>query len=245
VLRHIVKWAQYAQGIGAARRRNVDQAIFKRLKPSAQPLVIFDVGANRGQYVQLALMQPAVIHAFEPSSGAFAELKTRFANTPNVVLNNFALGSKPGTQTLYYDVPGSELSSLYPRRISHHGHELNNTERVQVETVDRYCRTRAIERIDLLKLDVEGHELEILNGACQLFATGRIATVSFEFGGCNIDSRTYLRDFFEFFSAHDMRLARVTAFGRLQPIAKYDESLEQFRTTTFVAMLTATSPPSR
>ena len=241
MLRHIIKWAQYAQGIGAARRRNVDQAILRRLKYGAQPLVIFDAGANRGEYLQLALKQRAVIHAFEPSSAAFAELKARFAHTPNVVLNKVALGSKPGTQTLYYDVPGSELSSLYPRHISHHGHELKHTELVEIETIDRYCQTQNIERIDLLKLDVEGHELEVLRGAQQLFATGRIATVSFEFGGCNIDSRTYLRDFFEFFSAHHMHLARVTAFGHLQALANYDESLEQFRTTCYFATVDVNS----
>jgi hypothetical protein len=59
--------------------------------------------------------------------------------------------------------------------------------------------------------------------------------VSFEFGGCNVDSRTFLRDFFHFFAARRMQLARVTAFGRLHPIPQYDETLEQFRPTTFVA----------
>jgi hypothetical protein len=100
---------------------------------------------------------------------------------------------------------------------------------------------KGIEHIDLLKLDVEGHELEVLKGAQQLFASGRVATVSFEFGGCNIDSRTYLRDFFEFFSARHMQLARVSTFGHLQPIANYDESLEQFRTTCYFATVDVNS----
>jgi len=241
LLRHIVKWMQYAQGIGAARRRNVDQAVLKRLKPSPKTLMIFDVGANRGQYLQLALKQNALIHAFEPSSAAFAELAKRFASNSNVVLNNLALGSQPGTQTLYYDVPGSELSSLYPRHVAHHGHSLTHKEPVEVDTLDNYCVMKGIEHIDLLKLDVEGHELEVLKGAQQLFASGRVATVSFEFGGCNIDSRTYLRDFFEFFSARHMQLARVSTFGHLQPIANYDESLEQFRTTCYFATVDVNS----
>jgi hypothetical protein len=59
--------------------------------------------------------------------------------------------------------------------------------------------------------------------------------VSFEFGGCNIDSRTFVRDFFEFFGGFDMQFARVTAMGKLYRIARYEEGLEQFRTTCFLA----------
>jgi hypothetical protein len=68
-----------------------------------------------------------------------------------------------------------------------------------------------------------------------MFDRSQIAMVSFEFGGCNIDSRTFVRDFFHFFSARHMQLARVTAFGGLHPIRRYEEALERFRTTCFVA----------
>jgi FkbM family methyltransferase len=233
LLHQTAKLAQYGQGIGAAAR--ADKAVLKSLQPGRKPLTIFDVGANRGQYLQLALTQPAVIHAFEPSSAAFAALASRFAGRSNVVLNNLALGSEPGRRNLYYDVAGSELSSLYPRQIEHHGISLTNCEAVQVDTLDHYCHTRGIEHIDLLKLDVEGHELEVLKGAAQMFDRSQIAMVSFEFGGCNVDSRTFVRDFFDFFTFRHMHLSRVTAFGRLRRIPGYQESLEQFRTTCFVA----------
>jgi FkbM family methyltransferase len=170
-----------------------------------------------------------------PSSAAFRELAQRFGGRGNVLLNNVALGAEQGEETLYFDVPGSELSSLYPRRIEHHGHRMNESERVLVDTVDHYCATRAVDHIDLLKLDVEGHELAVLRGASRMFEGKKIAMVSFEFGGCDIDSRSYLRDFFEFFFGYGMRLSRVTGFGTLHPIARYGEALEQFRTTTFVA----------
>jgi FkbM family methyltransferase len=228
-----VKLTQYVQGIGAAAR--ADKAVLKNLKSRQPPLVIFDVGANRGHYLQLALKQPADIHAFEPSTAAFAELTKRFGGRRNVVLNNLALGSEPGQRTLYYDVPGSELSSLYPRKIEHHGHPLTQSELVPVDTLDHYCDVHGIEHIDLLKLDVEGHELAVLKGSSQMFGRAQISMVSFEFGGCNVDSRTFVRDFFNFFAARGMRLARVTAFGRLHRIPKYEEGLEQFRTTCFVA----------
>ncbi len=236
LLRQVVKLAQYGQGIG---RVQADKAALRRLKRSHPPLTVFDVGANNGQYLQLALNQLAgrlvSIHAFEPSTVAFEKLQRRFGHQSEVTLNHFALGSEPSVQTLYYDVAGSELSSLYPRKIDHHGISFSGSEQVRVETLDNYCASHGISHIDLLKLDAEGHELRIIEGAIHMFERAAIDLVSFEFGGCNIDSRTFVRDFFDFFARHGMKLARVTAFGKLYEIQRYEESLEQFRTTCFVA----------
>jgi FkbM family methyltransferase len=243
LLEKTVKLAQYAQGIGAAGKRDAraDRAVLRRLRRSrgGQPLILFDAGANRGSYIRLAQNvlsnRQIVIHAFEPSEAAFSALSAEFAPDSRIVLNNLALGSEAASMNLYYDVPGSELSSLYPRDIAHHGIQMIGKEFVRVETLDAYCQAHNITRIDLLKLDVEGHELEVLRGAAQMFERKQIAQVGFEFGGCNVDARTFLRDFFQFFVAHDMSLARVTAFGGLRPIPRYKEELEQFRTTCFVA----------
>jgi FkbM family methyltransferase len=238
-LQNAVKLGQYWQGIGCAGKANsaTDRAVLRELKGVGEPLVIFDAGANRGQFLQLALSEfgQSVIHAFEPSSAAFAELRQRFGAKSGVVLNNFALGSETSERSLYYDVAGSELSSLYPRRVEYHGHSFTGSEQVQVKTLDDYCAEQGVTRIDLLKLDVEGHELAVLNGALKMFERDAIDRVSFEFGGCNLDSRTFVRDFVEFFESRDMKLARVTAAGKLYPIARYEEGLEQFRTTCFLA----------
>jgi FkbM family methyltransferase len=237
LLRQTVKLAQYGQGIG---RVHADKAALRRLKAAADPLVVFDVGANRGDYLQLALTEVAnrefAIHAFEPSSAAFAELEKRFGGRIGVVLNNVALGNKLERETLHFDKPGSQLSSLYRRKLDHQGIQFTGSEQVRVDTLDNYCHAHSVRRIDLLKLDVEGHELHVLNGAAGMFERSAIGMVSFEFGGCNVDSRTYVRDFFDFFAVRRMRLARVTASGHLHPLPRYDESLEQFRTTCFVAL---------
>jgi hypothetical protein len=70
-----------------------------------------------------------------------------------------------------------------------------------------------------------------------------VRMVTFEFGGCNIDSRTYVQDFFYFFAAHGMRaMYRILPWGGLDPIPGYRETLEQFRTTNFLVLMGDTAP---
>jgi hypothetical protein len=85
-------------------------------------------------------------------------------------------------------------------------------------------------------MDIEGHELDALSGAKRMFDNKSIDIVAFEFGGCNIDTRTFFQDFWYFFSGINMRIYRVTPSGYLYRIDSYKEIQEQFRTTNFVAM---------
>jgi hypothetical protein len=89
-----------------------------------------------------------------------------------------------------------------------------------------------------LKIDTEGHELDVLNGALNMIKNKKTQIVTFEFGGCNIDSRTYFQDFYYFFKDNDMKnMFRITPSGYLAPIIKYKEIYEQFRTTNFLVVL--------
>lgn len=58
--------------------------------------------------------------------------------------------------------------------------------------------------------------------------------MTFEFGGCDIDTRTFLQDFFYFCLTHKMTMARITPSGYFRVIAWYREMHEQFRTANFV-----------
>lgn len=70
-----------------------------------------------------------------------------------------------------------------------------------------------------------------------MFAERRIKIVTFEFGDCNIDSRTFVQDFYYFFKSHGMSsIFRILPSGDLQHIKRYDETLEQFRTTNFLVL---------
>ncbi|MFN8245330.1 MAG: hypothetical protein U0T56_02965 [Ferruginibacter sp.] len=81
-------------------------------------------------------------------------------------------------------------------------------------------------------MDVEGHELSCLKGASTMIKNGAIDFIQFEFGGCNIDSRTYLQDFW--YLLHDQyNFYRIVKDG-LMPIEQYNERWEIFKNINFL-----------
>ena len=241
-----VSVSQFLMGVGSGSdvSSSGEAAIFALLKGRvAPPYCVFDVGANKGQFVKVILDNLATdqlsIHCFEPGLQTFASLTSAVGlqrRSGLVKLNNFGMGREVSEAVLHFDSAGSGLASLTKRKLDHYGIDFEQSEKVRIRTVDDYCAENAIGRIDLLKIDVEGHELDALHGAAGMFAADAIGLVSFEFGGCNIDTRTYFRDFFYFFEKVAMRIFRITPSGYLSPLDTYNESLEQFSTTNFVAL---------
>lgn len=208
------------------------------LKDRLSPVVL-DVGANIGLWTSalLTAAPDAKVFCFEPSSTAFAQLSARFEDSSRVRLINAAVGDECGTAELSADAPGSTLGSLYTRRLKHFGIEFDHCEVVQLLSLDGWCAEESVAP-DVLKLDIEGHELSALRGVRQ--ALSSIKVVQFEFGGCNIDSRTYFQDFFYFFEEAGFRLHRLGPKG-LDHVERYTELDEVFVTTNYFAQRICTS----
>lgn len=91
------------------------------------------------------------------------------------------------------------MGSLSHRDLNHLGIiEFNNEESINVITVEEYWKKLNGKKIDVVKLNIEGHELSAIREMGALIENVKI--FQFEFGGCNIDTRTYFKDFFNFFS---------------------------------------------
>ena len=132
---------------------------------------------------------------------------------------------------MFSDREKSGLASLYQRQLDYFGIDFSKKETVILSTIDNYCNENKIDRIDLLKLDVEGHELKILKGASQMLAKNKISNIQVEFGGCNLDSRTYFRDFWNLL--HEKFHIFYILRDSLLEIERYQETLEIFTTTNF------------
>jgi FkbM family methyltransferase len=199
--------------------------------------ILFDVGGHTGEYTEafLKVHPGGISHVFEPSRAHFELLKKRLGTQANVTLTRSALGASPGELPLFKDAEITGLASLTKRRLDHYGIAMDVAETVTVQTIDDVVTARGIDRIDLLKIDVEGHEMDVLKGAQRTFAARSIRLVQFEFGGCNLDTKTSVQDFYYFFRDIGFRLGVVRPTGRLKWLPKYDEFLEQYRTTNFVA----------
>lgn len=209
---------------------------FLALQPEAE-LVVFDVGANVGKYAQCILdnrSRNVSLFCFEPSRATFEQAQSNLALYENVELYNFGFSDEEATVPLFSNGVGSELASVYQRELAHHNITLNQVEHIELKTLDEFCQNKNITHIDLLKLDVEGHELSVLCGAKNMLSQRGADFIQFEFGGTNIDSRTFFRDFFLLLNP-DYRICRVVSDGLTQ-IDKYNESLEIFIYTNFVAV---------
>jgi FkbM family methyltransferase len=224
-------------GVMTSGERSILRALKKQTPP---PYCIFDVGANQGQFLNLVRNHIATddfkIHCFEPGRGTYRILLENAGNDERVILNNIGIGKERGEATLFYDSVGSGLASLTKRNLNHFNMDLNESETVEIDTIDNYCSQNMIDRIQLLKIDIEGHELDALLGADRMISSQAIDIVTFEFGGCNIDTRTYFQDFWYYFKDFNFSIFRITPAGYLHPINDYKEIYEQFRTTNFIAI---------
>jgi FkbM family methyltransferase len=224
-------------GAGWDLQGEISVAVAHIRRPDA---VILDVGANTGGWsVRLlhALGSPECrIIQIEPSPHCCSIL--RALDLPQATCIEAAVGDRPGTATLYSPEPGSELASLYPRRDSYHQAYTFTEESVEVVTIDGVIADFEIDVVDLLKLDVEGHELAALHGAQESLVSRRIRALTFEFGSGNINSRTFFHDFWDMLSPLGYTIQRMCPGGVLVPVEAYYEDLEYFRgATNYLAML--------
>ena len=212
--------------------------------------VVLDVGANKGIYSALlaaSLGKSSEIHCFEPSIDCKESLCTLQNQYKGIIqYHPFGLSSNTGSKELYKDREGSGLASFYDRDIDHYGLSLDQNEVVTITTLDHWFKSLDISRITFLKVDVEGHELEVFRGGAHVLSSGLVDALQFEFGGCNIDSKTYFRDFFSLLHVtYGFKLFRLAPGKRLVDMNRYSEALECFVWQNIVGFRDVSFIPSR
>jgi len=198
------------------------EAHFVRFIRSKNPKLILDVGANEGQFAQLCLrLTSAEVISFEPHPVTYQKLQK---NIQNSRWRGFemGLGSENGELELFDHAgqAGSQHASFQQGVFTEVHQTAYEVRKVAVKTLDSLLTEFGNKPIDLLKIDVEGFELEVLKGARQLLADKRIRMVLFEFNSMNIASHASFTSFEKLLEGYDL--------FRLMPSAFYPLAGENF-----------------
>ena len=161
---------------------------------------IFDVGAHFGDHATLVkkLDPTANVHAFEPHPVTFSALKAAAAEH-GFVPHQLALGESVGSIDLfdYSTEMGSGHASFYREAIELLHQKKASQIAVPSDTVDGVARKLKLKHLNLLKIDVQGHELPVIRGAADLIKKQMVDIIQFEFSALHVVSRTFFKDFVE------------------------------------------------
>jgi len=148
--------------------------------------VVIDAAANGVETVATFMhrLPGARILAFEPYGPSYQALRRRFRDTPTVETLNVALGAAPGSARLHL-YSGHRMNSLLrldpdPANPMAGGFAPEGEVTVPVATVDGIAAERHLPRIDILKIDTQGYDLEVLRGAEGQPAARRVGAVLLE-----------------------------------------------------------------
>jgi FkbM family methyltransferase len=139
-------------------------------------MTVVDVGANVGVYTRYLaglVGKSGRVHAFEPSPANFHRLQGHVAHLPNVLQHQAAVGNRSGSTLLYM----SEAMN-----VDHHTYDAGDGRKgieVPIVSLDDYFKQG--ERVDLVKIDVQGHEMNVLEGAKRVLVENPAMAVLMEF----------------------------------------------------------------
>ena len=188
--------------------------------------LVIDVGGNRGIYAYQLWRLGARVEVFEPNPMCCRVLRAWAAGKPTVNVHSVALSSGPGSANLHIPIDGAGIEHDASASIENTGFNRARNELVQLQTLDS-CR---FAEVSLIKIDVEGHEYSVIEGAAATITSSRPALL------IEIEQRHIGRPIDEVFE-------EIMAFGyqgyfmasnRLQALANFDvtrhQSMTQFRT---------------
>jgi FkbM family methyltransferase len=146
--------------------------------------VVFDAGANCGAAtVHFARHYPdAEVHAFEPGSEQLGYLRTNVSTLPNVQVHPIGLHATDQELPLYRGDGDTGMASVFKRAVN-----LDQSELVQLRAAGPWAAEQGIERIDVLKVDVEGCEGPVIESLAPLLPNVKVLYLEY-------DSRRARRD---------------------------------------------------
>lgn len=196
---------------------------------------IIDVGVNLGYFIDQSIIfskkfnKNIHVDGFEPNKFCFELLENKYKKYNNVKINNLAISNSKNETVLFYDSDYSGSSSLVKPSNS------EGFKKMKISTIslDEYCS----DAFDLLKVDVEGFELNVFKSANELISSGKIKNIMFEYGGQGVASRIFFYDIFVFFTENKYDLYRIAPHGYLVKLNNWIPEYEYPKATNFLARI--------
>lgn len=176
-------------------------SFLKKYISQEQEGVVLDIGANTGSYSKRlrSINSNIDIFSFEPHPLTYNKLIKNLDHL-NIKSLNLGVGSVAGTLNLYdyANQDGSEHASIYEDVIKSIHKGTVTKHKINVITLDEFTYQHNIEKVLLLKIDTEGHEIEVLKGFEKFIRANKVYMIHFEFNEMNIVSRVFFKDFWDF-----------------------------------------------
>lgn len=137
--------------------------------------VVFDIGANVGEFAVGAAQRAANVICFEPDAKCFQALQKNAKQLSNVQIFPYAVCAASGTIELFQSSATADSSIIEPK-------SYNSIVQVRSITLDEVFKELNIQQIDFLKIEAEGAEPEVLEGARYLLSCGKIRKIAIDAG---------------------------------------------------------------
>lgn len=182
------------------------------------PVIVFDVGAFVGTWTLLlkSILPSSIVYAFEPLPSHSRRFENHVAQLSGVHLHECALGARRCSKTMRITNLSDASSFLELTNKAKTTYGLNEVETINVaiETIDSLVEAGSVQPPDLIKLDVQGFEIEVLRGA-------KIALSKCSWVNCEVSFEEYYADQPLFHDVADLMNGlgfRVYAFGHQTPL---------------------------
>ena len=205
--------------------------MYFRTLPAAGTRHVVDVGAAYGYIAETFLKQGWTADLLEPDPDWQATLKRLTAYGSRMRLFPFAAADRDEDSVTFHLNKTPGLAGLAPSPLG----GTTRTVAVRAVRLDSFVAEQNIGAIDFLKIDTEGHDLQVLRGARGLLDRRAVRIIQFEYGQANIESRDLLKDFFAFFRDYGFNLHKINAEGYSLHL-RYNARLDNFQYQNWLAV---------
>jgi FkbM family methyltransferase len=213
---------------------NGEHFVLKQLS-KLNPAIIFDVGANVGNWGILArkTCPNTRIYAFEPVPKTYQKLISSFEALGLQNITPIRSGLYKETTTLKINhYASNEHSSIFDVQ----GANYVTQEVMEIDLLngDDFMAEQGIDFIDFVKLDVEGAEMDALTGLSNAISNNQIRLIQFEYGYINVTTKMLLVDFYNFFGKHGYVVGKL--YPKKVHFREYSFKHEDFIGPNFIAV---------